>query len=216
MIECWCSHSSLMPLPHSSHTKTQGFRLDVRYATDNNFVHKAVYTEPRAVLQRPAAEALVRVAQRLEAETGFALLIYDGYRPWAVTKVFWDLTPPEKRDFVADPETGSKHNRGCAVDLSLCRPTTAGGFEAIDMPSDFDEMADSAHSEYGGDPTLPEGSAEHEAQTAQLKMRDLLREHMERDGDFTVQYNEWWHFNFKDWERYPVSDIPFEEIRPTV
>jgi D-alanyl-D-alanine dipeptidase len=217
-----CSHSSLTPPTPFCLTceylrsHIQGFRLDVRYATTNNFVHTAVYKEPRAVLQRPAAEALVRIAQRLEAETGLGLLIYDGYRPWAVTKMFWDLTPPEKRDFVADPEQGSKHNRGCAVDLSLCRPTSAAGYEAIKMPSDFDEMTDRAHSEYPGDPSLQAGSAEHAAQTAQRKMRDLLREHMERDGQFTVQYNEWWHFNFKDWEQYPVSDISFEEIRSTV
>jgi len=190
--------------------------LDIRYATANNFVHTAVYEQPRAVLQRPAAEALVRVAKRLEAECGYGLLIYDGYRPWAVTKMFWDLTPPEQRDFVADPDTGSKHNRGCAVDLSLYRLASAanggGSFEAVEMPCDFDDMTHKAHSEYAGELGLQPGTAEYEEQQARLSMRDLLRDHMERDGDFAVQYNEWWHFNYKDWEQYPVSNTQFEDI----
>src|SRR5262245_6665714 len=92
--------------------------LDVRYATANNLVGKPVYTQARAFLQRPAGEALVRVNQALKKE-GYGLLVFDGYRPWAVTKTFWDLTPAGKKVFVADPRKGSKHNRGCAVDLSL-------------------------------------------------------------------------------------------------
>jgi len=198
----------------------KGFRLDVRYATAHNFVNTAVYKQPRAVLQRPAAEALARIAKSLEEECGYGLLLYDGYRPWAVTKMFWDLTPPELRDFVADPESGSKHNRGCAVDLSLYRLAadadgSGAAFEAVQMPSDFDDMSHKAHSEYPGEPGFAPDSAEFAAQQAQLAMRDLLREHMERDGDFAVQHNEWWHFNYKDWERYPVSNVQFEDIPPS-
>jgi D-alanyl-D-alanine dipeptidase len=93
-------------------------RLDIRYATRNNFLGKAVYKQPRAFLQRPAAEALARVNQSLR-KRGYGLVVFDGYRPWAVTKVFWDVTPVDKKIFVADPSKGSRHNRGCAVDLSL-------------------------------------------------------------------------------------------------
>ena len=93
-------------------------RLDIRYATTNNLVGRPVYTQARAFLQRPAAEALVRVHRALKAQ-GYGLLVFDGYRPWAVTKLFYEITPPEKRTFVANPKKGSRHNRGCAVDLTL-------------------------------------------------------------------------------------------------
>ena len=86
-------------------------RLDIRYATPNNLAHRAVYSQARAFLQRPAAEALVRAHRALRTD-GYGLLIFDGYRPWSVTKVFWDTTPPAGRAFVADPRKGSKHNRG--------------------------------------------------------------------------------------------------------
>src|SRR5580693_2953927 len=93
-------------------------KLDIRYATTNNFLGTRVYTEARAFLQRPAAEALLRAHRELKAQ-GYGLMIHDGYRPWYVTKIFWDAVPVDKRIFVADPASGSKHNRGCAVDLSL-------------------------------------------------------------------------------------------------
>ncbi len=93
-------------------------KLDIRYATADNFVGRAVYTEARAFLQRPAAEALVRVHKLLKKK-GLGLAIFDGYRPWSVTKLFWEVTPADKRMFIADPAKGSKHNRGCAVDLTI-------------------------------------------------------------------------------------------------
>ncbi len=92
--------------------------LDIRYATPKDFLGVPVYTQARAFLQRPAAEALVRVLQKLKP-FGYGLLIHDGYRPWYVTKIFWDATPPEGKVFVADPSQGSRHNRGCAADLTL-------------------------------------------------------------------------------------------------
>ena len=93
-------------------------KLDIRYARTDNFVGKAVYPEARAFLQRPAAEALLSVHKKL-AKQGLGLVIFDGYRPWAVTKLFWEVTPEDMRKFVADPKKGSRHNRGCAVDLSI-------------------------------------------------------------------------------------------------
>jgi D-alanyl-D-alanine dipeptidase len=170
-------------------------RLDIRYATTNNFAGRAVYTEARAFMQRPAAEALVR-AHRALKDTGFGLLVFDGYRPWRVTKLFWDITPPSRREFVADPAKGSKHNRGCAVDLSLYDLSTGG---EVEMPSEYDEMSPRAYPTYDG------GTAQARAR------RDLLRAAMEREG-FTVESNEWWHFNYKDWTAYAILDIPFSEI----
>src|SRR5262245_56019911 len=157
-------------------------KLDIRYATTNNFTGKQVYKEARAFLQRPAALALV-AAHRELAREGYGLLIHDGYRPWAITKVFWDVTPPNLHEFVADPKTGSKHNRGCAVDLTMYELKTG---KAVEMPSGYDEMTPRAYPDYNG------GSADARAR------RDLLRKVMERH-DFTVEPNEWWHFNYKDW-----------------
>ncbi len=170
-------------------------RLDIRYATSDNFSGRAVYPEARAFLQRPAAEAVVRAHRALGA-AGYGLLIFDGYRPWRITKLFWDVTPPSRREFVADPARGSKHNRGCAVDLSLY--DLSSGLE-VRMPSEYDEMSPRAYPTYdGGTPSA-------------RARRDLLRAAMEHEG-FTVEPNEWWHFNYKDWQAYPILDIPFSEI----
>jgi zinc D-Ala-D-Ala dipeptidase len=169
--------------------------LDIRYATSNNLVGRPVYEEARAFLQRPAAEAVVRANQALRAQ-GYGLLVFDGYRLWSVTKIFWDVTPPENRKFVADPKVGSKHNRGCAVDLSLYDLRT--GLE-VEMPSPFDEMSDRASPTYaGGTP-------------AQRERRDLLSAAMVREG-FLIEPDEWWHFDYKDWKDYRILDIPFRDI----
>jgi D-alanyl-D-alanine dipeptidase len=169
--------------------------LDIRYATADNFTGRPVYTQARAFLQRPAAEALVRANARLR-EAGFGVVVFDGYRPWRVTKLFWDITPADKKDFVADPRKGSRHNRGCAVDLSLYELATG---REVAMPSAYDEMTERAHPEYAG------GPAEARAR------RDLLRAAMEAEG-FTVYDVEWWHYDYKDWKLYPILDLPFERV----
>jgi D-alanyl-D-alanine dipeptidase len=170
--------------------------LDVRYASANNFMQRPMYAQARAFLQRPAAQALVRVNARLRAD-GYGLLIYDGYRPWRVTKAFWDQVPDHLKRFVADPAKGSKHNRGCAVDLSLIDLATGA---PVAMPSDYDEMTERAYPDYtGGTP-------------AQRAARDRLRASMEAEG-FSVYTYEWWHFDYKDWPLYPILDVPFERIR---
>jgi D-alanyl-D-alanine dipeptidase len=171
------------------------FKLDIRYATDNNFLKRRVYREARAFLQRPAAEALVRVHRNLRKQ-GYGLLVFDGYRPWAVTKDFWDSTPPDKRNFVANPAKGSKHNRGCAVDLSLFELATGA---EVEMPSGYDEMTNRAYPTYDG------GTQE------QRRLRDLLRAAMKAEG-FTVNEYEWWHFDYKDWRKYPILNISFESL----
>lgn len=169
--------------------------LDVRYATADNFLSTPVYEEARAFLQRPAAVALVR-AHRSLAARGYGLLVHDAYRPWWVTKVFWDATPPDKRDFVADPAKGSRHNRGCAVDLTLYRLCDG---RAVAMPSLYDEMSERSSPDYPG------GTPEQRAR------RDLLRAAMEKEG-FTVYDSEWWHFDYRGWREYPILNVPFAAI----
>ncbi len=171
-------------------------RLDIRYATKNNFLGKAVYKQARAFLQRPAAEALMRANQSLRKQ-GYGLVVFDGYRPWAVTKVFWDVTPADKKIFVADPSKGSRHNRGCAVDLSLF--DLQSGAE-VKMPSEYDEMTERAHINY-------------ECATPEAKrLRGLLYAAMTAEG-FAVYEPEWWHYDFKDWKQYPIGNIKFGDIK---
>jgi D-alanyl-D-alanine dipeptidase len=171
-------------------------RLDIRYATTNNFLGSRFYSSPRAFLQRPAAQALVR-ASRVLRPRGYGLLIHDAYRPWYVTKVFWDATPTESRWLVANPTRGSKHNRGAAVDITLYDLATGA---PIEMPSTYDEATVRALSDYPG------------GTSRQRWHRALLRRVLEAEG-FTVNPSEWWHFDFRDWQRYQILNTPFEEIR---
>jgi len=170
--------------------------LDIRYATSNNFVGRPVYKEAKAFLQRPAAEALVKVNKELNS-LEYGLLIFDGYRPWSVTKIFWDITSDENKKFVADPKKGSRHNRGSAIDLSLYELSSG---KEIQMTGQYDEMSERSYPNYTG------GTAE------QRRMRDLLRSKMEANG-FTVDDLEWWHFDFKDWRLYRIENIPFRKIK---
>lgn len=170
-------------------------KLDIRYATANNFLGTPVYTQARAFLQQPAAEALLRAHRELKTH-GYGLIIHDGYRPWYVTKIFWDATPNDKKLFVANPATGSRHNRGCAVDLSLYDLATG---KEVTMPSGYDEMTERAYADYPG------GTADERA------LRSLLRQAMEKQG-FTVNPTEWWHFDYKDWKQYPIMNVRFEDL----
>jgi D-alanyl-D-alanine dipeptidase len=173
----------------------RAIRLDIRYATANDFLGMPVYTQARAFLQRPAAEALLRALHRLQTY-GFGLLIHDGYRPWYVTKIFWDATGPEGKIFVADPAQGSRHNRGCAVDLTLYDLRTN---QPVEMTGLYDEMSPRSFPDYPGGTSL------------QRWRRDLLRWAMESEG-FTVFESEWWHFDYKDWRQYAIENIPFEKL----
>jgi D-alanyl-D-alanine dipeptidase len=170
-------------------------KLDIRYATDHNFLGSPLYLQARAYMQRPAAEAVVRASQHLNT-LGYGLLIHDSYRPWYVTKMFWEGTPPDKRIFVADPAKGSKHNRGCAVDLTLYNLKTG---EPIRMTGGYDEMSERSY------PFYPGGTSNERWH------RDLLRHAMEAEG-FTVNESEWWHFDFKDWKLYPILNLTFEQL----
>ena len=171
-------------------------KLDIRYATSNNFLGAPLYTSAKAFLQRPAAEALVRAHKKL-APQGFGLMIHDGYRPWYVTKMFWDATPEQHHIFVADPMQGSRHNRGCAVDLTLY---DLGTGKAVEMVGGYDEFSDRSYPDYPGGTSL------------QRRHRELLRRTMEDEG-FTVYEAEWWHFDYQDWKKYPILNLTFEQLQ---
>ena len=176
-------------------TLDPAIHLDIRYATTKDFLGVPVYTQARAFLQRPAAEALLRALQKLKP-LGYGLLIHDGYRPWYVTKIFWDATPAEGKIFVADPAQGSRHNRGCAVDLTLYDLKTG---QPVEMTGAYDEMSPRSFPSYPGGTSL------------QRWHRDLLRRAMESEA-FTVYEAEWWHFDYKDWREYGILNIPFEKL----
>ncbi|MBO9708534.1 MAG: M15 family metallopeptidase [Caulobacter sp.] len=170
-------------------------RLDIRYAGADNFMGVPLYERAAAYLQRPAAEALGRVQAAL-AKQGYGLLIHDAYRPWFVTWMFWEATPPENHAFVADPAKGSRHNRGCAVDLTLYDLRTG---RPVEMPSRYDEFSDRAYADFIG------------GTTAQRTRRAILREAMVAQG-FEVYPEEWWHFDFKDWRRYGIGTQTFKAL----
>jgi len=171
-------------------------KLDIRYATTNNFLGSIFYAQPRAFLQRPAALAVLRAHRNLKS-LGYGLLIHDGYRPWFVTRTFWEATPADKKWLVANPASGSRHNRGAAIDLTLYDLKTGA---VIEMPSTYDESTPRAYAFYPGGTSL------------QRWHRALLRRTIEAEG-FTVNPEEWWHFDFKDWKNYAIGNVSFENIR---
>jgi serine beta-lactamase-like protein LACTB len=170
-------------------------KYDIRYATTNNFMSAVFYRSAHAYMQRPAAESLVRVSKKLKA-FGYGLLIHDSYRPWYVTKMFWDATPDDKKIFVANPENGSRHNRGCAVDLTLYDLDTGA---VVEMVGGYDEMTDRSFPDYVG------GTSQ------QRWHRELLRRSMEAEG-YTVYEAEWWHYDYKTWNDYPILNLTFEAL----
>lgn len=170
-------------------------RLDIRYATTDNFLGTALYELPRALLQRPAATALAR-ANRALRPLGFALLVHDAYRPWYVTRIFWDAVPADKKWLVADPAQGSKHNRGAAVDVTLYDLEHR---RVAQMPSTYDESSTRAAADYPGGTSL------------QRYHRALLRRVLEHEG-FVANPKEWWHFDYKDWQSYPILNVPLTSM----
>ncbi|MEZ5944826.1 MAG: serine hydrolase [Planctomycetaceae bacterium] len=172
-------------------------KLDIRYATTNNFTGAVFYNQPKAFMQRPAAEAVARANAKLK-RLGLGLLVHDAYRPWHVTKMFWDATPPDLKDFVANPANGSRHNRGCAVDITLYDLSSG---QPIQMVAGYDEFSPRSFPQYPG------------GTSRQRWYRELLRESMESEG-FAVYEFEWWHFDFKDWRKYRIGNATFEELSP--
>lgn len=176
-------------------TVIPGLALDVRYAGEDNFLGTPVYRTPRVFLREPAALALARVQDSLRIH-GLELAIYDAYRPWNVTKIFYDATPEHMKHFVADPSSGSRHNRGCAVDVTLIESVSR---RPVHMPSGFDEFTHRAYPAYPGGTSL------------QRWYRDLLRNEMRAAG-YEVFRWEWWHFDFTGWREFPLENLTFDEL----
>ncbi len=166
--------------------------VELRYATTNNFMKKSVYPSARCLLQQPVAERLSRVQARLEQE-GLGLKIFDAYRPLSAQWELWKIVP--NPTFVADPRKGSKHNRGAAVDLTL---VDSLGNE-LEMPTQYDEFVKAARSDY------------HDLPAHILKNRAKLHNAMKAEG-FIPNPSEWWHFDDKDWKKFPILDVPFDAV----
>jgi zinc D-Ala-D-Ala dipeptidase len=168
-------------------------KLDIRYAGNNNFLKKPVYNYARAFLRLPAAKSLQKVQKELN-KIGLGLKIFDAYRPYSATLKFYDMV--KDTQYVAAPWTGSRHNRGCAVDLTLISLKTG---RELDIPTEFDSFREQAHSDYSDLPP------------AKIKNRDLLIDVMTKYG-FENLPTEWWHYDFKDWGKFDLMDLSFEEL----
>ena len=167
--------------------------LDIRYATKNNFMKEVMYKQPKAFARKPVVEQLKKI-QAILNKKGYGLKIFDAYRPYAITVAFWEKA--SDKNFVANPAKGSKHNRGCAVDLTIIDLKTG---KDVQMPTAYDSFEEAAAPHYN---KLP-------AQV--IKNRDFLINTMQANG-FKVIYNEWWHFDFNGWQNYNLMDIPFEKL----
>jgi len=167
--------------------------LDIRYATENNFTGKIVYNQPKAFVRWPVAQSLKFVNEELKKKN-FALKVYDAYRPYSATVLFYEIY--KDTTYVASPWSGSRHNRGAAVDVSIVDLETG---EEIQMPTAFDDFTEVAHPDHMD---LPENV---------IKNRQLLITIMQQHG-FRVYHSEWWHFDFMGWEGFPLMDLSFEEL----
>lgn len=174
-------------------TLAPGIRVELRYATTNNFMKRAVYpASARCYLRAPVAARLAAVQRVLEA-SGLGLKVYDCYRPRPVQQLLWDITPDER--YVAPPSKGSRHNRGAAVDLTL---VDAQGRE-LPMPTEYDAFSVKAHRSFGDLPA------------EQKQNRARLEDAMKAAG-FVPLSTEWWHFDDPDSARYPLAEIGFDEL----
>lgn len=170
-----------------------GIVLDIRYATTNNFTGERIYEQAKAYARKPVAEALKRVQEELR-EQGLALKVFDAYRPYRATVKFYEVY--RDTTYVASPYRGSRHNRGCAIDLTLIDRRTG---RELEMPTGYDDFTRAAW------PSTPV------ADPAVRKNRALLIQVMEKHG-FRVNSSEWWHFDFRGWGQYEVLDIEFSEL----
>lgn len=169
-------------------------QFDVTYAGTNNDHHRALYETPDVFMRKPAALALVKVNEAMK-KLGYGLVLYDGYRPYAVTIIFYERHPDTT--FVADPRKGSRHNCGMAIDISLYDLKTG---KRLPMPSAYDESSKRAYHSYTG------------GKKVALANREILKKAMVEAG-FEVYPWEWWHFDFKGWEKCYTYDLTHPRVR---
>lgn len=168
---------------------------DLRYASENNFMQRLMYPAGTniAFLRRPAADSLQKVQEALK-EDGLGLKIFDAYRPYSVSKLFWELVKDER--YVANPAKGSNHNRGTAIDLTLVDLQSG---QELDMGTGFDNFSDTAHHGF-----------KHLPQQA-LYNREKLKTLMSKFG-FTPLSTEWWHYTYQSNLKFNVLDISFKKL----
>jgi len=170
-----------------------GLELDIRYAGTNNFTGRQIYEQPRAFLRLPVAKALQSVSADLN-QIGLGLKVFDAYRPYSATVKFYEIIGDT--NFVAAPWHGSRHNRGCAVDVTLIDLATG---EELEMPTVFDDFSEKAAVDFAD---LPDNV---------MANRDLLIQAMIKHGFNTYPF-EWWHFDFDGWEHFDLMDVSFEML----
>lgn len=163
-------------------------RLDIRYATDDNFLGRAVYEAPRCLLVPDAARLLIEAERALRAQ-GYRLVVWDCYRPRSVQYEMWKILPDPT--YVADPERGSRHNRGAAVDVGLL----AADGSPVPLPTGHDDFSPRAHRDAANLPPEAIGN------------RERLERAMGEAGWIPLA-SEWWHFDAPGWEGYPLRDDP--------
>ncbi|TAG58960.1 MAG: peptidase M15 [Oscillatoriales cyanobacterium] len=173
-------------------TVNRNIRLDIRYATTNNFLKRKLYTVAKCALRSSVAQKLALVQTDLE-KIGLGLKVYDCYRPFSVTKQMWEVLPDP--NYVANPVRGSRHNRGAAVDLTLVDRTG----KELEMPTPYDDFTKKAHRDYNG------GSAQSR------KNRQTLEDAMKKQGFIGIT-TEWWHFDSEDWQKFAILDVSLSEI----
>jgi D-alanyl-D-alanine dipeptidase len=161
--------------------------MDVKYATTNNFVGKVLYPTDKVYMRKIVAEKLSEANNYLKQNHNLSIKIFDGYRPLSVQKLMWEILPDPR--YVADPSKGSRHNRGAAVDITLIDER---GNE-LEMGTPYDDFTEKAHYDY-------------EDLSDEVKAnRKLLRDVMIKFG-FEPLETEWWHFDFKGWEKFSILD----------
>jgi len=170
-----------------------GIKLDIKYANKDNFMQKVLYPEAKAYARLPVAKALVKIQNELKKK-GLELKIFDIYRPYSITLLMWDEIKDDR--YVADPKKGSRHNRGCAVDLTIIESATGNELE---MPTPFDDFTNKAHHSYKN------------LTKKVLNNRSLLRNIMEKHG-FQIITSEWWHYDLKGYSKYHLMDISFNQL----
>jgi zinc D-Ala-D-Ala dipeptidase len=172
--------------------------LDLRYSTINNFTNTILYKKVFSTYVRmPAANALLQIQNGLQKK-GLGIKIFDAYRPYAATKLMWDLIHDDR--YVANPKNGSNHNRGLAIDLTLVNLKTV---QELDMGTGFDNFTDTAHHTFNN---LPK---------AVLDNRQFLKNTMEQFG-FKSFDTEWWHYSWPNDIDYEVLDLNFSTLKKII
>lgn len=168
--------------------------LEIRYATDDNFVKRPIYESKKCYLHKNVVQALLKVQNHLKRR-GLGLKVWDAYRPLWNQQMLWDFVQDER--YVSHPGKGGRHTRGTAVDVTLVH---FPGHQELVMPSGFDEFSEKAHRNF-------DRVSEEEKSN-----RKLLEDVMVSIGGFDPFPFEWWHFDFSAWQAYPPLNVSFSQL----